>query len=116
MLTEPTKSDKRVAQTLISIALQRDVQTILNEYLELLRKWKNENPEDSRDIYNAHYKAVKENNKYLTQQYDMLRPSWYFDAIINLLANKILTEQDLTDFSDQVKNELIALAKRRKEY
>nr|WP_068888637.1 hypothetical protein [Pedobacter panaciterrae] len=116
MLTEPTKSDKKVAQKLISIALQREVQTILNEYFELLQKWKNETPEDSRGTYNAHYKTVRENNKYLTQQYDMLRPAWYFDAITNLLANKILTEHDLADFSDQVKNELITLAKRRKEY
>ncbi len=111
MLNEFSKTDKKAARRAIDIALQRDFNRILNEYYELLSKWKVEKSEDNRQAYGTLYKAVRDNDKYIARRYDSLSGSQYFNTVVSLLIDEVLFETDLTDFSDEAKQHLLAVAR-----
>lgn len=110
-----SKADKKAARAVIDLAIQRDFDRILNEYYKLLSKWKTEKPLDNRLTYGSLYGAVRENDKYIARRYDGLSGSRYFNTIVGLLIDGVLSEGDLTDFSLEAKQDLLKAARLLKD-
>lgn len=110
-----SKTDMKVARTVIDLAVQRDFDRILDGYHRLLNRWKTEKPLDNRLTYGSLYGAVRENDKYIAGRYDGLSGSKYFNTIVGLLIDGILSEDDLTDFSPEARQDLLKTAKLFKD-
>ena len=55
------------------------------------------------------YKTVITNDKYIAKVYNDLRGSTYMSIIQGLLANKVLSEQDLVEFSEETRNDILGI-------
>lgn len=115
MIDDFSKADKKAARIVIDLAVQRDFNRVLDEYYELLSKWKTEKPADARLTYGSLYKMVRENDKYIAGRYDCLSGSIYFNTITGLLIDEILFEEDLIAFSLEAKQKLLKTAERFKD-
>ena|ERR1700754_5129497 len=109
-----SKADKKVASTVSDLALQRDFNRILNECHELLNKWKIEKPGDKRLTYGSLYQTIRENDQYIAGRYDALSGSRYFNTIVGLLVDEILSPEDLTGFSSEARQDLLKMAEHFK--
>ena len=110
-MREPlSTADKKAARIVINLALQRDYNKTLEEYYELLTKWKAEKTTDSQATYLSLYKAIEENDQYISTRYDGLSGSRYFNTIVGLLIDEILSEKDLKDFSPSLREDLLRTA------
>lgn len=107
MIENFTKADKKAARMVIDLALQRDFSRILEEYHELLSKWKAEHPADNSLAYRTFYQAVHNNDQYISKTYDSLTGSRYFTTIVGLLIEGILSERDLAGFSTEARAHLL---------
>ena len=83
-MVELDKSQKKIARTLISRALERECCTFLAKYLEI-------------------YKSIQTFDKDISRQYDGLNGSRYALTVFSLFYNGILTEKDLSEFDDRTR-------------
>ncbi|WP_025141612.1 hypothetical protein [Pedobacter jeongneungensis] len=108
-----SKADNKVARKLFEVALQRELIKGMYEFAEVLDQWKTQQPEDNRDDYYKIFTAVKDFDKHIARRYDGLKNSWFFDTVIALLIDKIITTADLEGFSEEAKSEILKSLKFR---
>ncbi|SFA43399.1 hypothetical protein SAMN04488511_103338 [Pedobacter suwonensis] len=101
-----SKADNKVARKLFEVALQRELKKEMQLFSEILDQWKAQQPEDNRDDYYKIFTAVKDFDKHIARRYDGLRNSWFLGTITALLVEKIITADDLEDFSEEAKSEI----------
>lgn len=101
-----SKADNKVARKLFEVALQRELKQEMQLFSEILDQWKTQQPEDNRDDYYKIFTAVKDFDKHIARRYDGLRNSWFLGTITALLVEKIITADDLEDFSEEAKSEI----------
>lgn len=101
-----SKADNKVARKLFEVALQRELKKEMQLFSEILDQWKTQQPEDNRDDYYKIFTAVKDFDKHIARRYDGLRNSWFLGTITALLVEKIITVDDLGDFSEEAKGEI----------
>jgi hypothetical protein len=102
-----SKKDKKVARQLIETGLQKEFSTGLNSFYEILHDWKN-GKADNRTAYHSIFKAVWDFDKHIARRYDGITGSKYFPRVGELLYDKIISETDLNDFSEETKQKLIS--------
>jgi len=108
-----SKADNNVARKLFEVALQRELKKEMQVFSEILDQWKTQQPEDNRDDYYKIFTAVKDFDKHIARRYDGLKNSWFFDTVMALLIDKIITTADLEDFSEEAKSEILKSLKFR---
>ena len=105
---ELTKSDKKIARKVIETGLQRDFETSILDIDKIIGRWKKKEL-TNREAYHEIFSKVKENDKYIARVYDDLRGSTYLITIIGLLNNKVLSEADLGEFNEGLRNYLLGV-------
>lgn len=110
-----TKSENKLCRAIFEVALQREFARGMNEFAEIINKWKAEKPSDNRESYYSIFTAVKDFDKHIARRYDGMSNSDFYFIIIGLLVDKVITEDDLNGFSDERKAKLLTIAKRREE-
>jgi len=98
---EISKTDKNVAREVIEKALQRDFEEGLVKTEKILQNWR-EGKKNARETYLSVYKHVKNLDKYIARRYDGMTGSMYLTTVIGLLMDKVIHDEDLNDFSDEV--------------
>jgi len=93
-MVELDKSQKKIARTLISRALERECCTFLAKLKRLLQ---DEKAQSCHEKYLEIYKSIQ------TFQYDGLNGSRYALTVFSLFYNGILTEKDLSEFDDRTR-------------
>ncbi|MFC3561394.1 hypothetical protein [Pedobacter jamesrossensis] len=112
---ELTKAENRIARNIFAVALQRELAKEMEVFNQILQKWKSEPQTDHRDSYYELFTAVKDFDKHIARRYDGLKNSWFYGTLIGLLADEIINEKDLTEYSEETRSQLINGAKRRNE-
>ena len=99
-MVELDKSQKKIARTLISRALERECCTLLAKLKRLLQ---DEKAQSCHEKYLEIYKSIQTFDKDISRQYDGLNGSRYALTVFSLFYNGILTEKDLSEFDDRTR-------------
>ena len=102
------KSEKKVARQVIETGLQRDYEKSIQEMNTIIQAWKMKKL-SNQEAYLKLYKTVMRNDKYIGRMYNDLRGSTYMLTIQGLLANKVLTDTDLQDFSEKTQQDILKI-------
>lgn len=107
---EFTKSEKKIVRQVIETGLQRDYESSILDLDKIIQHWKSKEM-TNREAYMELYSKVKENDKYIARMYNDMRGSTYMLIIQGLLSNKVISETDLSEFSDQTKRDILEIRK-----
>lgn len=103
-MVELDKSQKKIARTLISRALERECCTFLAKLKRLLQ---DEKAQSCHEKYLEIYKSIQTFDKDISRQYDGLNGSRYALTVFSLFYNGILTEKDLSEFDDRTRGSVL---------
>ena len=106
---ELSKKDKKIAREIIEIGLQKELAKGLFDADSIMTEWKNK-AIDNREAYNSLYKQITGFDKHIARRYDDMRGSTYLFVIAAQLSDGIITEDDLIEFSPEVKQAVIRIA------
>ena len=108
MLYEFSKPEKKIVRQVIETGLQRDFESSILDIDQIIQQWKSKKL-DNREAYHEIFGTVKKNDKYIGRMYNDLRGSTYMMVLQGLLANKTITEADLSGFSETTRNTILEI-------
>jgi hypothetical protein len=105
---EFSKPEKKIVRQVIETGLQRDFESCILDIDQIIQQWKSKKMEN-RAAYHEIFGKVKANDKYIARMYDDLRGSTYMRVLQGLLANKTITEADLSGFSETTRKAILEI-------
>ncbi|WP_153798172.1 hypothetical protein [Foetidibacter luteolus] len=99
------KSDKKLAHIILAKGVDATYKKGLEKAGDILARW-NEGKLDNRDAYMELFQTIKQHDKAIARRHNGLGGSEYLGAIAGLLHDGYVTEADIQDFSDEVKEVL----------
>ena len=112
MANELSKKEIPIALKLIEKAANAEFSQALKETDQMIQRWK-KNETNENDTFHLIYQNIAEFNKYMARKYGVLKPSIYFDLLVNSLSQKWITETDLDDLTEKTKSEILKIVKER---
>ena len=110
MPIELSKSQKKIARELIQKALQIECDSFIEDVEELIVKQKKDG-KSSHETYLELYKNMRIFNKHIARRYDEVRGSRYIIILLGIIYDKILTEEDINRFDEDVREYLLNASK-----
>ena len=110
MSIELSKSQIKIARELIQKSLQIECSRFIEEMEMLIDKQKLEG-KSAHEIYLKLYKKTQTFDKHIARRYDNLRGSTYFLVLLGLVQDRILSQEDLNRFDEDVRRELLNASK-----
>lgn len=107
---ELSKKDKKVARELIEKGLHREIEQELTKVDHILENWKYKE-KDNKETYYQLNKRIVNFDKHIARRYDGITGSGYLLTITGQLLDNIIDEEDLVDFSEEVRLYLIRTKK-----
>jgi hypothetical protein len=95
---ELSKSDKRIARTIIDKGLMKEFEKGLNKADKILDDWK-QGKGDARESYHALFKHISAFDKGIGRRYDGMSNFTLVYVVIQQLNEKLIEKQDLEAFS-----------------
>jgi len=111
MPIELPKSQKKIARELIQKSLQIECTRFIEEMEQLIAKQKRDG-KSSHEIYLDLYEKTQLFDKHIERRYDNMRGSIYLITILGIMSDKILTEEDINRFDDDIREYLLNTLKR----
>ncbi len=105
-----TKSQKKKVRQLIDIAVKRDYVDAIKRVKRLCDSFV-EGKSDPREYYMKLFSTVRNKDKNIARRYNDLTGSQYFMRTCVLLAEEVLTEEDLQELDPDLKSRLIRTSK-----
>jgi len=106
MYYELPKSQKKIARMLMDKGLMREYENGINRIDSTIQKWK-DGKLDSQEAYRKIYKRLTSFDKHLAGRYDGIGGSRYVEVLVGQLADGIITEDELNDFDEEVRNVIL---------
>jgi hypothetical protein len=103
---ELSKKDKKVAREIIDKGLQLELESGLSKADAILQSWKS-TAKDNKDTYHQLYEHTVNFDKHIARRYDGMTGSSYLLIIIGQMHDNVIQEEDLVDFSEEVRLYLI---------
>jgi hypothetical protein len=100
-----SKREKKIARELIEKGLLIEFGKILEEAGGIIEDWKNKKT-DNRAAYYLLFDSVKTNDKHIARRYDGLTGSRYIFTVAGLLADGIISEEDIQEFRKEVQDKI----------
>ena len=107
MLASLTKAQKKVARTLIDLALERECAKLIRKVSKLSSKSLDDVEKPNHARYLELFKAVDSFDRRLQNRYDGITGGHYLETISYLYAEGSLKEDDLEICDEEMKSELI---------
>ena len=104
-MRELPKSQKKIARELINTGLKRECKKFMEGIQKFLQK-SDIDLENSHGLYLNIYKKVDKFDNHIARRYNDMTGSKYFDTVLGLYFDKILTEKDIELFDEEVQKEL----------
>lgn len=105
------KKDKKIARQLIDKGLMIEYSNALVAAEKILQKWRAGDSESSV-AYMELYKGIHYHDQGIARRYNGLGGSRYLITVAGLFAEKIITEEDIREFSEEIQQVLQHFAKR----
>ena len=102
-----TKGEKKLAREIIEKGVQSEFKATLEAAKKVVEEW-GSGKIDNRDGYHKLYKTVIEQNKLIAKRYDGVRGSDYLMTVAVILFDKQITEEEISDFSDEAKQDILS--------
>lgn len=109
-----SKKEKKIAREIIEKGLQSEFKTGINQLKEIIDKW-NPNLPDHRETYHKLYKTLTDFDKHIAFRYDRISGSNYLAIIAAQLTDKVISINDLNEFSDEIQEIIIRWSKINNE-
>jgi hypothetical protein len=106
---ELSKKDKKTARGIIEKGLQKEFAKGLFDADTILNDWKNTS-KNNRESYHLLYNHIIDFDKHIAGRYDEMTGSKYLFIIAGQLRDNVISENDLIDFSDKVKQAIKLIA------
>lgn len=106
---ELSKKDKKTAREIIEAGLQKEFAKGLFDADTILTEWKSK-ATGNREAYHSLYKQITGFDKHIARRYDGMTGSKYLFIIAAQLYDGIISENDLDEFSTEVKQAVIRIA------
>jgi len=100
-----SKIDKKVAKQLIDLGLQKEISYALQHFYGIMNNWKNGSLDD-KAAYLELYDSITDFDNHVASRYDGLTGSRYFNVVVQLLYDRIISKSNLSEFSPEVRKEL----------
>lgn len=97
-----SKKDKATLRALIEKGVQAEYTHALAEVETVLKQWR-DGALDNRDAYQAMYRSIQENNKFIARRYDYVTGSRYVLTVAGIYRDKQITDDDLSGLSEEVR-------------
>ena len=107
MLAILTKAQKKVARTLIDLALERECAKLIRKVSKLSNKPLDDVEKPNHARYIELFKAIDSFDKRMQYRYDGITGGHYLEVISYLYAEGVLKEDDLEICDEEMKNEII---------
>ena len=107
---ELSKKDKKAAREVIEKGLQREFANGLSKADTILQSW-NSKAIDNKETYHQLYKHIMNFDKHIARRYDGITGSRYLLTITGQMLDNVIHEEDLVDFSEEVRLYLILTKK-----
>jgi hypothetical protein len=105
---EFSKPERKIVRQVIETGLQRDFESSILDIDQIIQQWKSKKL-DNREAYHEIFGKMKSNDKYIGRMYNDLRGSTYMMVLQGLLANKTISEADLSGFSETTRNAILEI-------
>lgn len=109
MAIELTKSQKKIARELIDYSLQKDCAGFLGE-VEAFMNNRDREGKSPHKLYLDLFRKVDSFDSFVARRYDNVRGSTYFSTLVGLLIDKVLVEEDLAPFDEEMRQKLLYCA------
>lgn len=113
-MIELSKSDKKAARILIDKGLEREYANGLKKVSGILEDWLKDRIEN-REAYMKMYKQVTGYDRHIAKRYNGLTGSRYLITLIGLVYDKVVNEDELTDFTGEVREYIIETVSKLRE-
>jgi len=100
-----TKSEKKTARAIIEKGLQKEFESSILKLDAIIEQWKNQII-DNRSAYHSLYSSMQTSDKHIAKRYDYMKGSKYLMIIIGQLIENVITEEDLGEFPQDIKEYL----------
>jgi hypothetical protein len=108
-----SKSQKKIARRVMDKGLDADYQKGLTYAFKILEKWKN-GILDNREAYMTLYKSIDRTDNTIARRYNGKGGSRWVEVMVDQLVAGVITEEDLSEFNEEVRNVILTIAGRRK--
>lgn len=103
MYYELTKKEKKIARECIDKSLDAAFKEGLENSEAVIREWRQGKFSTNKEAYHKLYKTLTDKDDAIVRRYDGLKGSRYLVTVAQLFFEKVITEDDIKDFSDQTK-------------
>ena len=109
-IMELSNKDKKVARAILERGLLKEFAKGLLDADSVLHDWKI-NERNNRDSYHLLYKTITDFDEHIAKRYDGMTGSKYALIIAEQLIDGMITEEDLSEFSEGVKQAILQFVK-----
>ncbi len=113
-MIELSKSDKNTARLLIDKGLDREYEVGLKKAAKMIEEWLKGNL-DNRDAYMKLYKQITDYDYHIAKRYNNISGSSYLTSVIGLVYDEVIKEDELNDFSEDVKMFILGTVRKLKD-
>ncbi len=107
---ELTKADKKAARKIIETGLQTELKQRLLIGGSIVKEWERTDG-DNKTYYHKLYLAVTDFDKHIARRYDGMTGSKYLFIIAAQLNDGIISEDEITELSENAKNAIAIIRK-----
>ncbi|MEP6948559.1 MAG: hypothetical protein ABI863_04770 [Ginsengibacter sp.] len=100
-----SKREKKIAREAIEKGVLAEFVVSLEEAETIIKEWRNAQL-DNKQAYHKLFAAIMEQNKHIARRYDDMRGSRYLLTVAAILHDGYITEEDIKDFSEEVKEQI----------
>ena len=103
MYYELSKKEKKIARECIDKGLEAAFKEGLEKSELVVNDWRQGKFSSNKEAYHDLYKTITNQDDAISTRYDGLTGSRYLVTVAQLFLEKVITEDDIKDFSDETK-------------
>lgn len=111
MYYELSKSQKKIARTVMDKGLENHYHKGLKEAESIILNWQNGAFNNQKEAYMELYKCIEKNDKHIAWLYNDKGGSRWVEVMVGQLADGVISISDLKDFQSEVREAIISLSK-----
>lgn len=111
MYYELSKSQKKIAHTVMDKGLENHYLKGLKEAESIISKWQNGGFKDHKEAYMELFKCIEKNDEHIAWLYNDKGGSRWVEVMAGQFADGVISVDDLKNFESEVREAIISLSK-----
>ena len=100
---ELSKKEKKIARVCIDKGLDAAFKKGLENCEAVIRDWRQKKFSSHKEAYHKIFKAITDLDEAIARRYDGLTGSRYLVTVVQLFLEKVITEDDIKELSEETK-------------